>query len=93
LFGIALFLLNLGMVFLVQNASRPQLARAQSALETATIDSTLQIAHETLPFLRRGLNEDTARQTAEIIQKISEMAAVAITDREKVLVLYRGGLR
>jgi LytS/YehU family sensor histidine kinase len=85
LFGIALFFLNLGMVFLVQNASRPQLARTQSALETATIDSTLQIAHETLPFLRRGLNEDTARKTAEIIQKISEMAAVAITDREKVL--------
>jgi LytS/YehU family sensor histidine kinase len=85
LFGIALFLLNLGMVYLIQNVSRPQLARAQSAVETATIDSTLQIAHETLPFLRRGLNEDTARQTAEIIQKISEMAAVAITDREKVL--------
>ncbi|MGI6552053.1 MAG: hypothetical protein ACOX37_02905 [Bacillota bacterium] len=41
LFGIALFLLNLGMVYLIQNVSRPQLARAQSAVETATIDSIL----------------------------------------------------
>jgi len=49
------------------------------------IDPTLQIANETLPHLRRGLNEETARKTAEIIRKISEVSAVAITDRERVL--------
>ena len=47
--------------------------------------SSLQIANETLPFLRRGLNEKTARQTAEIIQKITDLPAVAVTDRQKVL--------
>ena len=49
------------------------------------IDSTLKIANETLPFLRQGLNEETAQQAAEIILKISDVAAVAITDRERVL--------
>ncbi len=49
------------------------------------IDPTLQIANETLPYLRRGLNEETAYKTAEIILKISDVSAVAVTDREKVL--------
>ncbi|MFZ3171181.1 MAG: histidine kinase [Carboxydocellales bacterium] len=55
------------------------------------IDSTLQIANETLPFLRRGLNEETARKTAEIILKISDVAAVAITDTERVLAYVGAG--
>lgn len=49
------------------------------------IDPTLRIANETLPYLRSGLNEETAYKTAEIIKKISNVDAVAITDREKVL--------
>ncbi|MFZ5626365.1 MAG: sensor histidine kinase, partial [Bacillota bacterium] len=40
-------------------------------LDDQPVDPTLQIANETLPVLRRGLNEETARKTAEIIQKIS----------------------
>ena len=55
------------------------------------MDSTLQIANETLPFLRRGLNEETARKTAEIILKISDVAAVAITDTERVLAYVGAG--
>ena len=47
--------------------------------------STLQIAHETLPVLRGGLNETTAAKTAEIIQRITEVPAIAITNREYVL--------
>jgi len=49
------------------------------------MDSTLQIASQTLPYMRRGLNEETARKTAEIIQKIADVAAVALTDKERVL--------
>ena len=52
-------------------------------IDEKSVAPTLQIANETLPFLRRGLNEETASQTAEIIQKISDVAAVAITDRKK----------
>ncbi len=55
------------------------------------IDSTLQIANETLPFLRQGLNEETAQKAAEIILKISDVAAVAITDRERVLAYVGAG--
>ena len=54
-------------------------------LDDHPIDPTLQIANETLPYLRRGLNEETAQKTAEIILKISDVSAVAVTDREKVL--------
>lgn len=50
-----------------------------------TFDPTIQIAHETLPYLRSGLNEDTALKIAEIIKKISDVPAVAITDKETVL--------
>ncbi len=54
-------------------------------------NSTLQIANETLPFLRQGLNEETAQKAAEIILKISDIAAVAITDRERVLAYVGAG--
>lgn len=55
------------------------------------MDSTLKIANETLPFLRQGLNEETAQKAAEIILKISDVAAVAITDRERVLAYVGAG--
>jgi len=55
------------------------------------VDSTLRIASETLPYMRMGLNEDTAAKAAEIIKKISDVAAVAITDCEKVLAYTGAG--
>lgn len=82
---VLLLLINLCLFLLLHRFFLPFQPRFEPSIENATIDSTLQIANETLPFLRRGLNEDTAKQSAEIIQKISEMAAVAITDKEKVL--------
>jgi len=54
-------------------------------------DPTVRVAHETLQYMRRGLNEVTARKTAEIIQKICEIPAIAITDREKVLAYLGAG--
>ncbi|MEW6276248.1 MAG: histidine kinase [Bacillota bacterium] len=57
----------------------------QPKTEQHPLDFTLQIANETLPYLRRGLNEETAAKTVEIIQKIADVAAVAITDKERVL--------
>ncbi|MBO8128671.1 MAG: histidine kinase [Peptococcaceae bacterium] len=41
--------------------------------------------------MRRGLNEETARKTAEIIQKIGDVPAVAITDRQRVLAFIGPG--
>ncbi|MFL0246470.1 LytS/YhcK type 5TM receptor domain-containing protein [Candidatus Clostridium stratigraminis] len=45
----------------------------------------LSIADETLPYLRHGLNEYTAKETAEIIYKITKAAAVSITDKDRIL--------
>ncbi|TEB07517.1 Sensor histidine kinase YehU [Pelotomaculum schinkii] len=72
-----------GTYFVVDYIKRHKVAALK--LDEHPMDPTLQIANETLPFMRRGLNEETAQKTAEIIKKISEVSAVAITDREKVL--------
>ncbi|MGI9953165.1 histidine kinase [Moorellaceae bacterium AZ2] len=64
--------------------------KAEPVVETP-VDPTFQIAHQTLPYLRRGLNETTAAKTAEIIQNIAEVGAVAITDRERVLAFLGAG--
>ncbi|MBO8168222.1 MAG: sensor histidine kinase [Thermoanaerobacteraceae bacterium] len=45
----------------------------------------LTIADQTLSILRQGLNEKTAAETAKIIYKYINAAAVAITDRNKIL--------
>ncbi|MGK5508950.1 LytS/YhcK type 5TM receptor domain-containing protein [Brevibacillus formosus] len=45
----------------------------------------LSIASQTLPHLRTGLNEHSAKKTAELIREIARVDAVAITDREKLL--------
>lgn len=45
----------------------------------------LSIANKTLPFLRKGLNEASANQTANIIYDMAGMHAVAITDTQKIL--------
>lgn len=56
-----------------------------------SLDPTLRIANQTLPYLRRGLNEDTAAKIVEIIKSIADVAAVAITDVEKVLAYTGAG--
>jgi len=48
-------------------------------------DLSVKIAHETLPYLRRGLNEQNAEAIAKIILEIAQVAAVSITDCEKQL--------
>ena len=46
----------------------------------------LKIADQTLSLLRKGLTEATACRTAKIIYKEMSLEAVAITDRDKILV-------
>lgn len=45
----------------------------------------LKIANQTISYLKDGLNYDSALETAKIILKITEVTAVSITDREKIL--------
>lgn len=55
------------------------------APEQSSLEDALQIGHAAMPYLRQGLNEDSAQKITEIIHKITEVDAVAITDRDKVL--------
>ena len=52
---------------------------------------SVKIAHETLPYLRRGLNEQNAEAIARIIQEIAQVAAVSITDCERQLAYLGAG--
>ncbi len=45
----------------------------------------LKIANKTLKYLQDGLDYNSAQETARIILEIAEVAAVSITDRNKVL--------
>ena len=45
----------------------------------------LHIASKTLPFLRRGLNAESAKETVHIILTATDYDAVAITNTERVL--------
>lgn len=56
-----------------------------------SFNNTLLIANETLNYLRQGLNEESALIIANIIKDISDVAAVAITDTEKVLAFIGEG--
>lgn len=73
-FGIMLF------IHLV-NKSKNDLEKA----EALQAHKTLNIANKTLTYLRNGLNQKSAEMAANIILKMSEVGAVAITDRKSIL--------
>lgn len=87
--GVVLLAAGLVSVYLIAIYIK-RCCRNGNLMEMA-LDPTLRIANETLPHLRRGLNEETAFITAEIIQKVADVAAVAITDKENVLAYIGAG--
>jgi len=50
-----------------------------------SFDTTLLIGDETLAFLKQGLNAESAQKICEIIHKLTEVDAVAITDDQQIL--------
>lgn len=68
----------------LENKNAPQGSMRQA-------DLSVQIAYETLPYMRRGLNEKNAQAIAKIIQDIGQVAAVSITDCEKQLAYIGAG--
>lgn len=84
---------NLGLllVFLIGNTlyllinSERQRRRIRSLITERNVEVSFKIAHETLPYLRRGLNEQNAEFMAKIIKEIGQVAAVSITDCTKQL--------
>lgn len=87
----ALAVVNTAAVWLIMQGYQQGRRVITVKLDDQPIDPTLQIASETLPYMRQGLNEETAQKTAEIIKKIGDVPAVAITDRERVLAFIGTG--
>ena len=79
-----------GLIFLFFGRSERK-GRITVRMDSQAIDPTLQIANAALPYMRHGLNEETARKTAEIIQLIGDVPAVALTDRERILAFLGPG--
>jgi len=72
--GIAIFMIIIKSVF--EEKERIAAYQAKKALNIAT---------RTLPYLKKGLNEISAYKAAEIIYASTNVAAVALTNTEKVL--------
>ena len=64
----------------------------QEKVEATAAQLALQIANETLPYLRKGLNRKSAEKTAKIIfNMVEDLGAVAITSRDKILAFIGTG--
>ncbi|MGB9780591.1 LytS/YhcK type 5TM receptor domain-containing protein [Caldanaerobacter sp.] len=72
--GIGIFMIIIKSIF----DEKEQIAAIQAKV-------ALDIASKTLPYLRKGLNEESAQKTAEIILECTNVSAVAITDKKKIL--------
>ena len=59
--------------------ARPDRLRARQSQQT------LEIVNQCLPYLREGLDAETAREVCRIILAESDAAAVAVTDTEQIL--------
>ncbi len=72
--GIAMFIGIIETIF--KDEERAAAFQAQRALK---------IANRTLKYLRKGFNKETANKTAQIINEMTDVEAVAITDNKKIL--------
>src|SRR5690606_8798396 len=58
---------------------------ALSSYELSFLDSTFRIGEETGPYIRQGLNSETAQKIAELIREIAAVDAVAVTNDRTIL--------
>jgi len=54
-------------------------------IEALQAHKALKIAQQTISYLRHGLNTESAQTTANIILNMSEVDAVALTDKKQIL--------
>lgn len=59
--------------------------KQEEQMRAVQTHDVLQLANETLPYFRSGLNEKSAQQAAEIILKLMQVSAVAITNKKDIL--------
>ena len=60
-------------------------AREQERAMAQQAQTSLNIAFRTLPYLRHGLNRDSAAEAAHIIRELSGLDAVAISSESEIL--------
>lgn len=81
---------SLGVAALI--AILENIIREQEMIEGSAARLTLKIASNTITFLRKGLTPQSAEKTAQIIyDTVNTLAAVALTDRERVLAFVGTG--
>ena len=73
--------LGIGMFIAISET----LLREEEKIAARQSQKVLEIAGTTLPFFRKGYNEEQALKTAQVIKAELSIAAVAFTDREKIL--------
>lgn len=61
------------------------LLREEEEIAARQSQKVLEIVGTTLPYFRKGYTEEQALKTAQVIKKKLSIAAVAFTDREKIL--------
>jgi two-component system sensor histidine kinase LytS len=74
-----------GLTMVAMGSVISRFVRRPDHLKARQSHQILDIANESLAFLRTGLDEETAGAVCRIVLKEAEVAAVAITDTEKIL--------
>lgn len=68
------------IIAIVQNIRNQNDAQAAFRAQMA-----LKIANKTLPYLSKGLTQEAAEKTSQIIYEMADVDAIAITDTERIL--------
>lgn len=74
---------TLGVIFFVYIVR--DVFNKQEKAQASSVQQAISMLNQTSGFMQDGLNENTAEKVAAIIHKDLKTAAVAVTDREKVL--------
>ena len=85
---IIVFSLTMAIAFVIA-VEKSELMRPHPKF--SSLETTLNFTDATLPYFREGLNPTTALEIAQIIKDISNVPAVALTDKENVLAFVGAG--
>lgn len=73
------------IIWLLNQVTQPQPSPSELEALSNSFDTTLRISAETLPYLRQGLTKESAQKITDIMKRITDVDAVAITDTEEIL--------
>lgn len=82
--ALPMILLNSVGTFIFISILNTTLRQEEQARAVQTHD-VLELAAETLPYFREGLNERSSQKAAQIIQHYTKVSAISITDTHQIL--------